>query len=587
MADFSANATQLSGVNTTATPVAPVQEQVVSFGIPKVISDVADIFAKGLIQNQKEEAQKTENAIVGSYIKSQTELNDAVQQGMNPAEAAARQRAAGNMYLAQYPQYAEAFLKANNSLKGITEKGEIEKAVETEQKRFDFDVQQAQQRGFSFPPGATRAQQQTIIDANKTMMRAEAEQDRMFKQNAEKRAQGTFDQGVADREAKDNALKLIVDVAGSNLDAFGAQGAALAAQVQSGKMSPMEAAAQNASNFARISAQIQAVASTNPELAAPYRSLFNDLNEVNKKLLDPANDAKALEDQKKILITRAQLMALQRDPATLGLVATSQMLPNNLALASNEQATKAFTLISESPVFATTTGAAPVVGNPEVEGPVLNLLKKGISDLKAGKFSKPEKAALEQENSVNNLLKQTGNMLALGEKDPAKLKGIAGFFASPEYATVVQSGKIDAEANQAAKRTFQVLYEPAVTKAIGDTLNRTVRNPVGKEVKVIDGVNVKFTGSGVVFEAKAPGPNAQAFANELKTAQQGLNQLIHIGAHMEGTTDYQKYWEDNKHILLPQAFPDPKLLKPGQVVNGFRWDGIGSWKNPDSYTKVN
>jgi hypothetical protein len=55
-----------------------------------------------------------------------------------------------------------------------------------------------------------------------------------------------------------------------------------------------------------------------------------------------------------------------------------------------------------------------------------------------------------------------------------------------------------------------------------------------------------------------------------------------MGAHMEGTTDYQKYWDDNKYYILPQAFP----VKPGQVVNGFKWSGTGDYRDKSTWKKV-
>ena len=59
----------------------------------------------------------------------------------------------------------------------------------------------------------------------------------------------------------------------------------------------------------------------------------------------------------------------------------------------------------------------------------------------------------------------------------------------------------------------------------------------------------------------------------IKEAEGALNQVIRIGAHMEGTTDYAKYWENNKHLIMPSIYPDPAKLKPGQVVDGYKYLG--------------
>ena len=106
-----------------------------------------------------------------------------------------------------------------------------------------------------------------------------------------------------------------------------------------------------------------------------------------------------------------------------------------------------------------------------------------------------------------------------------------------------------------------------------------------ERVKVLDAVDIKFSGSGVVFEAKASRDLSPAEAvsqrtmlEGLRSAQVGLTQLIHIGAHMEGSTDYRKFWEANKHVYMPNTFPDPVKLSVGQVVkakNGKSYKYLG------------
>ena len=44
---------------------------------------------------------------------------------------------------------------------------------------------------------------------------------------------------------------------------------------------------------------------------------------------------------------------------------------------------------------------------------------------------------------------------------------------------------------------------------------------------------------------------------ELKGAQILINQALRAGAHLDGTTDYKKYWEENKHEMFPALFQAP------------------------------
>jgi hypothetical protein len=70
---------------------------------------------------------------------------------------------------------------------------------------------------------------------------------------------------------------------------------------------------------------------------------------------------------------------------------------------------------------------------------------------------------------------------------------------------------------------------------------------------------------------------------QLQLAEDGLNNILRMNAHMDGTTDYTKYWEDNKSKLLPGVFGEG--LKVGTIKNGYQYNG-GDARDPRNYTKV-
>lgn len=597
MADYSVNATQLSGSNGAGSqPVQPVQEQVVSFGIPKVVGDVVDIFAKGLEQNRKDEAEKVKQGIVGSFVREQTAINDAVAtRQMSPAEAAARQRSIGNKYLASYPAYAADFKSANESLKGITEKGEIEKQLETQQKREDQLVQQAQSQGYIIPPGADAATKNQILNASQEAIRLRQQVEDNYKRNAEKRAQGTYDQAQADREDREFALNSLTSLAAANVSAFSSLGTSLAGSARSSAITYDNAKAQNAAQHAQMQLVIQTAAGKNPELASAYRSIFNDINKVNEAMLDPKADLTSLEDEKKRLITSAQVMALHKDPKLLALTATSQLLPQSLPLQADSAAVSAVTMLTqELPGSGIMT--PQVVGNSATEGQVFKMLNNGITAVNSGKIpaAGKEKAIQEASTGVNNVLKQTDYLAKTGQANAKSLNETAKFLSGPQVASMIQKGTLDPQLQMAAKRAFQQNYEPTVVSAINSRLDQVA--PGATDTKLLDAVDISFNGTGVVFQAKGATTgrlgipttdmrtNAQ-IVQTMKSSQDALNQLIHLGAHMEGTTDYQKYWDDNKHFFLPKVFPDPSRLKVGQVVNGRAYTG-GPPNSESSWKKV-
>lgn len=610
MADFSINATSLTPPQGAGTsPIEPVPAiKPIETGAMHIVSTIADVFEKGLTATRKEDALKRQQTIVNSYIKEETTLNDAVASGqMTPAAAAARSRATFSKYAAGYGEYIGEFEKAGKALRGFTELGQVEDQLKTEKARRDADMNDASSKGgFTFFSGMSQQAEDSQIQAYKTGLRASVELEKLHKANAEKRAQGTYDAGVAAKEERDTGIKLVNSIAGDNFTAFQDFSKSLGDTVRSGKMNSQEALAQLNSRYANINAAIQSAASANPELAAPYRSLFKDVYDIGQKLLDPKEDATALQAQLEKRTTQMKLVAMS-DPKIAATVVANQLLPNNvnLALSSAPEGVRAIAILSNTPVGE--SGYTPqVVGNPDAEPDTLKLLKGGLNDLFKGQVSNKELGDIQASNSVNHILKQTGDMLNKGAS-PQQLKGVASFFASTEYANFVKSGQIDPQSAGAAKKAFQMLYEPAIIKGVQERLSQDLYNPstmgmalgggAGTEApktptKVSEAIDIKFSGSGVVFAIKAaPGlapielqAQQQALRN-LKSAQAGINQLIHIGAHMEGSTDYGTYWENNKHIYLPSIFPDPVQLKPGATVDGYQYLG-GAYNDRRNWKQV-
>lgn len=602
MADFGERATSLSPAQGAGAEVLrPSQEQYVNESIlnTNIVGGLVDIFSKGLVDNRKAEAEARKNAIVGQYIKEETSYNQALTTGqMSVTQVAARSRANANKFFAAYPEYFEDFDKAGRALKGLTEKGDVEKQQETEKAQRDKDIAEASGRGFQFTPGMPKEAQDAQINASKVGIRAEAQMAELYKRNAEARAQGTFDQNIADREQKEMSVRLVNEIAGSNLDAFGQLGKTLAESAKAGTVPFELAQAQLTERFSNIQAALQSAARVNPELAAPYRSLFNEMNEVYKKQLDPKQATEGLEDELKRIITRGKLLAVQ-DPKFVNAVAVSNLLGNNpeLGLAISGQASAAIARMG-STVLGGNGFVPQVVGNPDIETDVLKTLKSAVGKLEDPKTPNRDKAKVEATNNVNQILKQAGDLLDRGAT-PTQLKGVAEFFASPEYAGFVSKNQIDKQAAGAAKKTFQLSYEPAIINGVQEKLNAYAyqgsKGPMdkGREPTTIgSAVIATFTGSGIVFEPRNASSDPverqsqQAAIRELQSAQKGINQLIHIGAHMEGSTDYATYWENNKHIYMPQIYSKYQGLNIGDVKNGYRYNG-GEAGDAKSWSKVN
>jgi len=218
MAQFGIEATQLSAPQgAVASPVAPVTAGLLDNGVGGALGNIVNIFAKGIESNQKAEAEALKKSVVSSYVKGQQKINEAARSGqMSPSEAKMRSRAHFGEFASGYSEYISDIEGAAKALRGNTELGDVEDEVKAGQDLQKAAKTAAQSAGFTFIPGMTSAQEQSQIDAHQASVRADAEMSRLLRNNAEKRAQGTYDQGVADREAKDLSLRLINTIADTN-----------------------------------------------------------------------------------------------------------------------------------------------------------------------------------------------------------------------------------------------------------------------------------------------------------------------------------------------------------------------------------
>lgn len=600
MAEFGVNATQLSQAQGAGSgPVAAVQIPVTGdAGISSAVSNLGNafnLFVKDRDAQRKAEADAIKQRVVGEYVKKQEAINQGVRFGtINPVEAKMRSRSLFGSYAAGNSEFIADFEAAAKALRGNTELGDVEEKVKVDQAFEQSAKLAAQAAGYTFVQGMTPEQEASQIAAHQAAIRSDADFGRLSRKHAEERAAGTYTQSVQDREAKEFSFKLINEIADTNFTASYDVVRSLATAMKAGSVSPEDAQLQWDQKMKTISAQIQSVAGLNPELAAPYRTLFAELQATGLKLLDPTKASAEAEDQVKLLIARAKLVALA-EPGVKEIVATSQLMGQNaqLALSASPAVSR---LISKLTSTSVDSGkpVETVVGNPEVEREALGFLRKSLEDFNKGTFKDP-KAAVEAKNAIDQTLQQIGDALGKRGVDAKYLKNVAEFVASPEFGQYASKNPIDAEALSAAVRSFQLMYEPTVIKGINNSIRAAVQTSTGLSpnraktgAKVTEGTTVKFdptkikavfNGSGINFEFTNPSTDPQVARMErevvisLRQSQAAVNQLLHMGAHMEGTTNYAKFWEKNKSKLLPQFFspeeaPAPKPGEKAVVPDG-------------------
>jgi len=287
-------------------------------------------------------------------------------------------------------------------------------------------------------------------------------------------------------------------------------------------------------------------------------------------------------------------LQLVTDPQFRTVVASSQLLGSNAELAL-----KATPIVSQtiSKVIGVDTAgrAQNVIGDPTLEKPVMQFLDSSLKKYAAGGFKDGEKAKTELSTGIRTTLRQAGEAINREGFKSSDLKTAADLIASPAYGKFVSENPIDPATNALASQVFEQFYEKNVIKGVNQKLNETFNfntltktdpsaprgDTVTQQTRSLDisNVNVQFTGASVVFGLKElpADPADRSFAmrkmEETKPYQDALGRMVRMRAHMAGSTNYEKYWEDNKHMFLPQMFSKYKNLEIGQKVNDSVYTG--------------
>jgi hypothetical protein len=598
VADFSVNLAAPQGAG--ANVIAPVQD----IGSDnKILTGIVDIFAKGLAQGQKDKALERKNAVIGEYVKNESIYSDALVTGQwGAAQVGAASRANFQKMQASYPEYITELMEARKGVYDGTETGEAQKKVDSEIKFKQEEKARASAAGFVFYDGMSADAEAKTISASQTSIRLGKEFDEITKRKAEERAaaaEGRATQShmitLQDHQDKETAVKGLLEIADRNYDALSAMGNDL---INNPTMPFEEKQALFNSNVRRIKTGLLSISAKNPEMAAPWQRLIDDMEGTFTKLADPKpkveGELAMLKAQFDAQQYKAKLL-ITADPKNRAAVATASLFPNNPQV--NVAMTPVVSGILADYGLGPEQGKkkTPVVGTPN-EKEALKSIKGALNLLQTGKANgDPVRNKAEAVNTINEILQQTGAMET--GVPPAQLKELSSFYASPEFGKLSSEGKVDMPSMQNAKRVFQVAYEPAVRDAIEARL---------KEAMTLSRIDIQMSGGSVVFNTKAPsdkrsfgeqlsgalnieagmaGNESNASVAALKDAAGGLNTLIKMGAHMEGTTDYNKYWEANKHYLLPTVFPDPAKLKVGDVVKGYKYMG-GAYGDQANWQRV-
>lgn len=600
MADFSIQATQLAAPQGAgSSPVAPVQEMVVPDNTPQLVGNVANAFASWVKSARTKDDNQGALDTRSALAKELYTISQGYAKGtFSASEAATRARVAKTRYLGSNPAYTEDIDKVYNS---FTKGGILENAEDavSQQKKYNERIRNAAiDEGVIPYSGMNPANEAVVLDAFQTSREIEARLKRQREANAEDRAarsdvrsteshNASMD-AIARKKQVENDLILLGD---KNFSSFSSIVNDALDQVKSGRMTYEEVAPKLLENYQRIRQGIVALSVTDPETGRAFVSLIDDMHRNAVELLDPSKaserNANVAQNRWNETMARAKLTLWNDNPRIRVPVASSAMFGHNAAL-NMKLTTEISNFISSAAFDPNNT---PYVLDAPYANDAVTATKTIIASAIAPDNPKGAQATDEVARVTNTWMEQVAS--PRGAVTASMLKESVKLFSSNEFGELVKAGKVNNQTMQAAKMTLQAHYVPEVRVALRDRLDQDIAVTSGMGVrstkKAREFLDISFNNNAVVFTPRR-GSEAMSLTNqsslrEIQTMSNSITQIVKMGAHLEGTTDYQEYWERNKALIVPGFF-HPESIKVGEVRNGYKYLG-GDATSQSSWEPVN
>lgn len=597
MAEFGIQATELSAPQGAGSnPISPVTTSLLDNGVADSIGNIASIFQKGLENDAKVKEKAFAEGILKGYASEQGAISEAVASGgLSPAAAASRSRSLFNKYLASYPQFQKDLSGVQGAFQAGTETGSAFDQVKDEAAQRKDLIGKMQGKGFPVTLDQPKSVQDSWIA---TFQQEERMQERFTREEQRKeamRAEGKWNESVENAVAKKRAERDLSELGFQHLDSIFTTATDYSNKVRTGALGSTQAKLNIESQFSKVLQSINLIGAANPELASSYRGMFERAREAVIASLDPNIPANESEARLK-LVKNESALRMYQDPKILAAATVSQAFGNSPAIAGLLLSYPETALRNMNALLQPAGKDVGHITGTEGDKPTLDIIQEAIKVYQTGNVKDKGATREENTNMVRNYLNQYGKQSNL---TPAQLKDSTKFFASPLFGKFMEEVSINSQEMKPARDAYQMQYEGPVVKAVNEALNKVV--PVGiapmravtgakvgeEKPLAADRIQVSFDGTNISFGMKGKvdsmmGAEVSSSTKTLNEAAQALNEVIKVGAHMAGTTNYSKYFEEKKHVLLPQFYSGYEGLEIGQVVNGKRYVG-GDAKSPSSW----
>ena len=245
------------------------------------------------------------------------------------------------------------------------------------------------------------------------------------------------------------------------------------------------------------------------------------------------------------------------------------------------------------------TGNTTVVqdGDKNVQKITYGSINKAVDTIKSG-------ATLDAGTELADVEKHTKaiiqNMGTIRDNNPVKLTETVNFLAGPSVKYLIEQKKLSPVDMMEAGEVYKTLYRGQLMGTVSQMLSTKVeqgpmKGYAGGNVPIAQLVDFNVDDNGVVNmvpkwddkdfnKSYAAQVRATTELRDINKQMSAINTAIKVGAHMEGRTDYKKYFEENASLFLPTFMPDKKFIEE-QAQKGYKYLG-GNRYNPRNWVKT-
>lgn len=599
MAEFGVRATELSNPQGAGSaPIAPVQQP--SFqGVD--LSGLGNLFS-GI---GKADKSKPWMALRNDYAKKLTGIQEAaLSGGIDERRAYNQMKLLTVQYQRQGADFGTEYTKSISDTftqlrlgTGIEELQDINKADTKSQVDAAEGLRKA---GVFVPPLAEQnasdrdfivRQETQLNNLNRIADDTQKALDARNKASAEDRATQEFNWKQHDMRLKTDAQNA---VNGMKNDALGYL-PTLIENIKKRGGTPQEQSMLFERSIAGMTNAASGVLAGDPASLKSYQDSLQGLVSLGRDMFDPSKNLKQLEDELKRRITVSQL-TMTEDPTILRAAGVDKLLANSPA-ATMATAQAANRILMNDLKMGTTSGHIPtIVSNDQAaQRQTYKTVASTIANVTAGRSQDPAGDMDAAGKMASSTMKTMG---MLNSSSNVSLELTKDFIASPEFGELIKAGKFDVDAANQARPVYQDLY----MSAFGEQFFKSIGQTIG-DVNYVNGkpdpgnatlgriMDLEMTADGSVKAVKKISPDLKISASpmyidrQIRAAQQladGLTKAVKASAHLDGRTDYTKYWEENKHYLVRGVFPPPEHV---EKLKAQGYIGTGSALNPANYRK--